>query len=73
MGYNSLGASGATSALLLAYIFFGPWEWFIYPPVPAIVLAIGYLWYESYMDKRGGSVQQTRGGYWGWICWCFLG
>jgi len=55
MGYNSLGASGATSALLMAYIFFGPWEWFIYPPVPAIILAIGYLWYEAYMDKKGGS------------------
>ena len=30
MGYNSLGASGATSALLLAYIFFGPWNWFLW-------------------------------------------
>lgn len=55
MGYNSLGASGATSALLMAYIFFGPWNWFIYPPVPAIVLAVGYIWYESYMDRKGGG------------------
>lgn len=65
MGYNSLGASGATSALLFAYIFFGPWNWFIYPPVPAIILAIGYLLYESYMDKKGGGNIAHNAHFWG--------
>jgi membrane associated rhomboid family serine protease len=65
MGYSALGASGATSALLLAYIFFGPWEWFLYPPVPAILLAVGYLWYESRMDKKGGSNIAHNAHFWG--------
>lgn len=52
--YAALGASGATSALVFAYILANdPWQWFIFPPLPAILLAIGYLWYSSYMEKRG--------------------
>ncbi len=65
MAYNSLGASGATSALLMAYVFFSPWGWFIFPPVPAIILAIGFLYYESYMDKKGGSGKAHNAHFWG--------
>lgn len=53
--YGSLGASGATSALVFIYIMLDPWQWFLFPPLPAIILAIGYLWYSSYMSKRGGD------------------
>lgn len=53
--YGALGASGATSAMVFAYIMFNPWGWFIFPPVPGIVLAVGYLFYSSYMGKRGGD------------------
>lgn len=53
--YGSLGASGATSALVFIYIMLDPWQWFLFPPLPAIVLAIAYLWYSSYMSKRGGD------------------
>ena len=67
MAYNSLGASGATSALLMAYIFFGPWNWFIFPPLPAIILAVGYLWYESYMDKKGGGQIAHNAHFWGMV------
>lgn len=52
-GYSALGASGATSALSLIYILFFPWDWFIFPPLPGILIGVGYLWYSSYMDKRG--------------------
>lgn len=51
--YSALGASGATSALSMIFIMFLPWEWFVIPPLPGILLAVGFLWYSSYMDKRG--------------------
>ena len=51
--YRALGASGATSAVVFVFILFHPWEWFIFPPLPAILFGIGYLWYSSYMDKQG--------------------
>ncbi len=53
--YGSLGASGATSALVFVYIMLDPWQWFLFPPLPAIILAIAYVWYSSYMSKRGGD------------------
>ncbi|MGH1437970.1 MAG: rhomboid family intramembrane serine protease [Lewinella sp.] len=51
--YSALGASGATSALSMIFIMFLPWEWFVFPPLPGILLAVGFLWYSSYMDKQG--------------------
>ncbi len=66
-GYAALGASGATSALVFSYILFDPWQWFIFPPVPAILVAIGYLWYSNYMDKRGGDNIGHNAHYWGAI------
>ncbi len=53
--YASLGASGAVAATMWPYIVFDPWNWFIFPPVPAIVLGIGYIAYSHYADKKGGS------------------
>ncbi len=52
-GYAALGASGATAALVFVYILFQPWNWFVFPPLPGILLAVAYIWYSSYMDKRG--------------------
>lgn len=52
-GYAAVGASGATSALVLIYCLLDPWSWFIYPPVPAIVFAGGYLAYSHWADKKG--------------------
>ncbi|MDC8012247.1 rhomboid family intramembrane serine protease [Tahibacter soli] len=51
----SLGASGAVCAVLFAYILFDPWATlllFFVVPAPAIVLAIGYVAYSIYMDRR---------------------
>lgn len=53
--YASVGASGGTSALVLAFILIYPWEWFIFPPLPALVVGVLYLWYSSYMEKRGSD------------------
>lgn len=68
-GYAAVGASGATSALVFAYILFRPWEWFLFPPLPGVLLAVAYVWYSSYMDKRGtdniGHNQHLWGGIYG--------
>ncbi len=50
--YGALGASGATSALVFSFILFNPWEWFIFPPLPAIIFGVAFLWYSNYMAKR---------------------
>lgn len=52
--YRSLGASGAVSAVLFAYILIKPWAMILVfaIPVPAIVFAFVYLAYTIYMDRR---------------------
>ena len=53
--YNSVGASGAVSAILFCSIFFNPWAklglYFVIP-MPAIIFGVGYLIYSQYMSKR---------------------
>ena len=52
--YRSLGASGAVSAVLFAFILVNPWAminfWFF--PMPAILYAVLYIAYSIYMDRR---------------------
>lgn len=53
--YASVGASGATSAVVMAFILFNPWAMlllFFIIPMPAIVAGIAYLFYSSYMSKQ---------------------
>lgn len=53
--YNAVGASGAVSAVLFAFIFFDPWEllyFFGIIPIPGIIFAVGYLIYSYQMGKR---------------------
>lgn len=53
--YMSLGASGAVSAVLFAYILFAPWELlylFAAIPIPAIVFAVAYVWYSIHAGKQ---------------------
>ncbi|MEQ8704707.1 MAG: rhomboid family intramembrane serine protease [Phaeodactylibacter sp.] len=64
-GYSAVGASGATSAFVMAYILFDPWNWFIFPPLPGVVLAIGYLGYSSYMSRRGNDLIAHDAHLWG--------
>ena len=56
--YNSVGASGAVSAVLFFNIFFNPWEkLYVYAliPVPGIILGAIYLVYSQYMSKKGND------------------
>lgn len=53
--YNAVGASGAVSAMLFAFIFFNPWEklyFFGILPIPGILFAVGYLFYSYHMSKK---------------------
>lgn len=63
--YAALGASGATSALVFAHILFDPWGWFIFPPLPALVFGFAYLWYSSYMDRKGLDNIGHNAHFWG--------
>lgn len=53
--YLSLGASGAVSAVLFAYILFEPWNliFVFFIPMPAIVYALLYTAYTVYSARRG--------------------
>ena len=54
--YNSLGASGAVSAILFSSILLQPANTiYIYAviPMPAIVFGLTYIGYEIYMNKNG--------------------
>ncbi|RDY68282.1 rhomboid family intramembrane serine protease [Lysobacter soli] len=55
--YRSLGASGAVSAVLFAFILLQPWSLILvfFLPMPAILYAVMYIGYSIYMDKRGGD------------------
>jgi membrane associated rhomboid family serine protease len=57
--YNSLGASGAVSAVVFATIIFFPLGrmgiLFIPIHIPAFIFGILYLLYESSMEQRGGT------------------
>ena len=56
--YMSLGASGAVSAVLFAFILFAPWELlylFGAIPVPAIVFAVAYVWYSIHAHKKAND------------------
>lgn len=63
--YRALGASGATSAIVFTYVLFNPWNWFLFPPLPAIIFGIAYLWYSNYMDKKGGDNIGHNAHFWG--------
>lgn len=55
-GYASLGASGAVSAVLMAYILLYPTAQlylFFIVPMPAVVAGVLFFVYESHMNRRG--------------------
>jgi Uncharacterized membrane protein (homolog of Drosophila rhomboid) len=56
--YQSIGASGAVSAVLFSSILFNPWNnilLFAIIPVPGIVFGILYLVYCQYMAKQSSD------------------
>jgi membrane associated rhomboid family serine protease len=54
-GYRTIGASGAVSAVVFAFILFQPWAkiYVFFFPVPAILYGVLYLGYTAYMSRRG--------------------
>jgi membrane associated rhomboid family serine protease len=58
-GFASIGASGATAAVLFACILFEPTIgiglFFIPIPIPGFIFAVLYLWYSAHSSKRGGD------------------
>ena len=55
--YYSLGASGAVSAVLFAFILIQPWSliFVFFIPAPAILYAVFYVGYSIWMDRKGGD------------------
>ncbi|HEU4773383.1 MAG TPA: rhomboid family intramembrane serine protease [Lysobacter sp.] len=53
--YRSLGASGAVSAVLFAFILVKPWSliFVFFLPVPAIVYGVFFVGYSYWMDRNG--------------------
>lgn len=66
-GYNSLGASGATSAVLFASILFQPFAkiYLYFIPIPGILAGVLYLFYSHYMDKRQVDNVNHDAHFWG--------
>lgn len=69
--YNSLGASGAVSAVVMAFIILLPTTnlrlFFIPIDIPAFILGGAYLAYEYYMSKRGQTGIAHDAHFWGAI------
>lgn len=58
-GYVSVGASGAVSGILFAYVLFFPWRpLYLYGLIPiySILAAVGYLIYSSWASKQNRGV-----------------
>jgi membrane associated rhomboid family serine protease len=65
--YRSLGASGAVSAVLFAFILLQPWSqiYVYFVKVPAIVFAVLYIAYSVYADKYGKDNVNHSAHLWG--------
>ncbi len=50
--YSALGASGATSGLIMAYCFLSPTSWFLFPPGPAWFLAIAFFGVTAWLARK---------------------
>ncbi len=68
--YNSIGASGAVSAVVFTVIFFAPWSKIYFMgilPIPSLLFGALYLWYSQYMSRRGGDNTNHMAHFWGAI------
>ena len=65
--YRSLGASGAVSAVLFAFILLQPWSLIIVfvLPLPAILYAVLYLGYTIWMDRQRSDHINHSAHLWG--------
>lgn len=65
--YRSLGASGAVSAVLFAFILLAPWSRIVVfvLPMPAIIYAVLYVAYSIWMDRHGRDNVNHSAHLWG--------
>ncbi len=65
--YRSLGASGAVSAVLFAFILINPWAtiYVFFFPLPAIIYAVAYVAYSVYMDRQNAGNINHSAHLWG--------
>ncbi len=65
--YRSLGASGAVSAVLFAYILIAPWStiYVFFFPIPAIAYAVLYTAYSFYAAGRAADNINHSAHLWG--------
>ncbi len=65
--YRSLGASGAVSAVLFAFVLLQPWQtiYIFFLPCPAILFGVIYIAYSIYMDRRGTDNINHSAHLWG--------
>lgn len=67
--YRSLGASGAVSAVIFAYILLNPLDklYILFIPIgiPGFIFGFLYLVISSYLDKRGGGNINHSAHIWG--------
>jgi membrane associated rhomboid family serine protease len=65
--YATLGASGAVSAVLFAFILLQPWTTLLifFVPCPAIIYAVLYVAYSIWQDKKGGDNVNHSAHLWG--------
>jgi membrane associated rhomboid family serine protease len=65
--YRSLGASGAVSAVLFAYVLFAPWQimYVMFIPVPSIVYAVFYVGYSIWSQGKGEDNVNHSAHLWG--------
>lgn len=74
--YSSLGASGAISAVVFAFIFLNPTIKmgliFLPIPLPAFVFGLLYLVITTYLSRRGGSHINHSAHLWGSVYGIFF-
>ena len=65
--YRSLGASGAVSAMLFAFVLLQPWTTILifFIPCPAIIYAVLYIAYSIYMDRQDSDNVNHSAHLWG--------
>ncbi|MBU6198411.1 MAG: rhomboid family intramembrane serine protease [Xanthomonadaceae bacterium] len=65
--YHSLGASGAVSATLFAFILLQPWAKILVfvVPMPAILFAVLYVVYEFWLERQGADNVNHNAHLWG--------
>lgn len=69
IGFRALGASGAVSAVVFAFIILAPWDliYVFFLPVPAILYGVLYLGYSAYMGRRNQDHIGHDAHFWGGV------